>query len=188
MLHILLRRSLILAAQAALLGAGCAGARPPASAVAVSAVDTTSAEVPAQSASPAQSETPREVDSTECTLACEAPQMVPRPAAFPDYTQREIDDANEVLGAMHDDLLACYKKRVRVRPEAHGFITVDIVVGSDGRVAHVDTTGGALLGDGTMQCIVARISRGAFEPPHGGGTVHVRVPFSLRRVAPGEDP
>jgi hypothetical protein len=39
-----------------------------------------------------------------------------------------------------------------------------------------------------MGCIVHRIERGTFEPPHGGGTIHVRVPFSLRRVAPGEDP
>jgi hypothetical protein len=54
-------------------------------------------------------------------------------------------------------------------------------------VETVDTTGGAILGDTTMSCIVHRIERGAFEPPHGGGSLHVRVPFSLRRVAPGDD-
>jgi hypothetical protein len=53
--------------------------------------------------------------------------------------------------------------------------------------ATVETTGGAILGESTMSCIVHRIERGRFEPPHGGGTIRVRVPFSLRRVLPGEE-
>jgi hypothetical protein len=113
--------------------------------------------------------------------------MIRRPAIEPDYTQQEIDDATGVLAAMRDDLLACYTKRLRVNPSAHGFITVDIVVDRDGHVATVETTGGAILGESTMSCIVHRIERGRFEPPHGGGTIRVRVPFSLRRVLPGED-
>lgn len=88
---------------------------------------------------------------------------------------------------MHDDLLACYKKRVAVNPNAHGFITVDIVIDPDGRVRTVDTTGGAALGDGTMSCIVQRIKGASFERPHGGGTLRIHVPFSLRRLAPGDE-
>ncbi len=122
----------------------------------------------------------------ECTLYCELPQMLPR-APDPDYTQAEIDNVNVVLASMGDDLLACYKKRLRVLPNAHGFITVDIVIGDGGTVRGVETTGGAILGDKTMSCLVHRIERGTFEPPHGGGTIHVRVPFSLRRVVPGEE-
>ena len=65
-------------------------------------------------------------------------------------------------------------------PKAHGFITVDIIVGEDGHVRKVDTTGGAVLGDRTMACIVQRIQQGMFEPPHGGG------PLSLEVVADEE--
>ena len=113
--------------------------------------------------------------------------MIPRVAPEPNYTQREIDNATDVLSAMTGDLLACYKQRLRANPKAHGYITVDITVGSDGRVRKVDTTGGAILGDQTMACIVRRIQQGVFEPPHGGGNIHVQVPFSLEVVAVGEE-
>lgn len=124
---------------------------------------------------------------TECDLVCERAQAVPRAVDLPDYTQQATDNANAVLEGMHGDLLACYKKRVAVNPNAHGFITVDIVIDPSGHVRNVETTGGAVLGDGTMSCIVQRIKRGTFEPPHAGGTLRIHVPFSLRRVAPGEE-
>lgn len=124
---------------------------------------------------------------TECDLVCERAQAVARSADEPDYTAQATANANTVLEGMHDDLLACYKKRVAVNPNAHGFITVDIVIDPSGRVRNVETTGGAILGDGTMGCIVKRIQRAAFEPPHGGGTLRIHVPFSLRRVVPGDE-
>lgn len=83
---------------------------------------------------------------------------------------------------MHGDLLACYKKRLAVNPNAHGFITVDVLIEADGKVAQVETTGGAVLGEGTMACIVDRIKRATSDPVHGGGTQHIRVPFSLHRM------
>ena len=122
-----------------------------------------------------------------CDLVCERARIVARPADEPDYHARATENANTVLEAMHDDLLACYKKRVAVNPNAHGFITVDVIVGPDGGVRAVETTGGAVLGEGTMGCIVQRIRRASFDPPHGGGTLRIHVPFSLRRVAPGDD-
>jgi len=109
--------------------------------------------------------------------------MVPRAAPDPDYTQREIDNANSVLGSMTNDFLGCYKKRLRINPKAYGSIAVDILVGSDGHVRKVDTKGEGILGKSTMACIVHRIERGVFEPPHGGGTIHVQAPFSLQVVA-----
>jgi hypothetical protein len=124
---------------------------------------------------------------TYCDLVCERAMIVPRPADGPDYSARATDNANEVLAAMHDDLLACYQKRVAANPNAHGFITVDIVIDPEGHVRDVETTGGAILGERTMSCLVHRIRRGSFEPPHGGGTLRIHVPFSLRRVSPGDE-
>jgi outer membrane biosynthesis protein TonB len=122
-----------------------------------------------------------------CDLVCERAQAQARADDQPDYTTRATANANSVLEDMHGDLLACYKKRVAVNPNAHGFITVDIVIDASGHVQTVETTGGAILGEGTMACIVNRIKRASFEPPHGGGTLRIHVPFSLRRVAPGEE-
>jgi hypothetical protein len=132
------------------------------------------------------SEAASESGRVECKLRCEAPRMIPRVAPEPDYTQHEIDNATDVLSSMNSDLLACYKQRLRVNPKAHGYITVDILVGSDGRVHKVDTTGGAILGDQTMTCIVHRIQQGVFDAPHGGGNIHVQMPFSLEVVADDE--
>jgi len=113
--------------------------------------------------------------------------MIARAAPDPDYTQREIDNANMVLAGMTDDLLGCYKKRLRVNPKAQGSISVDIMVGSDGRVRKVDTSGATILGSSTVACIVHRIEQGVFEPPHGGGNIHVQVPFTLSVVSEGDE-
>jgi hypothetical protein len=128
-----------------------------------------------------------EPGAVACKLRCEAPRMIPRVGPERDYTQREVDNATTVLTAMNGDLLACYKQRLRVNPKAHGYITADILVGSDGRVGKVGRTGGAILGDKTMACIVHRIQQGVFEPPHAGGNIHVQVPFSLEVVAADDE-
>jgi hypothetical protein len=160
----------------ACLAAGCAPSLPPSNAPSAAGPTAESAATPES-----------EPGAVECKLRCEAPRLIPRVAPEPDYTQREIDNATSVLSSMTGDFLACYKKRLRVNPNAHGFITIDILVTSDGHVRKVDTTGGAILGDQTMACIVHRVEQGVCEPPHGGGNIHVQVPFSLQVVGPDDE-
>jgi hypothetical protein len=140
---------------------------------------------------PAPAPAPTPVVSTEpqtfCDLVCEQARVVAPKADKSDAFTQATENANKVLEAMQGDLLACYKKRVAVNPKAHGFILVDILVGPDGHVRTVDTTGGAILGEGTMSCIVDKVKTAIFAPPHAGGTLRVQVPFSLRSVAPGEE-
>ncbi len=175
----LLSSSLVSVACAALVA--CAGAAP------VPAVATpTSAPAPTTAPLAPTTEVTANAQSY-CDLVCERAQIVPRPADGPDYHEKATANANTVLEGMHDDLLSCYKKRVAVNPNAHGFITIDIVVDPDGKVRNVETTGGAVLGEKTMSCLVQRVQRASFDPPHNGGTLRIHVPFSLRRVAPGEE-
>jgi hypothetical protein len=184
-MHYVSRARIVTVATAVAL-LGCAGASAPRTPAAPALTATSAATVSSASEKAASTEITANA-VTECDLVCERAQIVPRPADGPDYNAKATANANAVLEGMHDDLLACYKKRVSVNPNAHGFITVDIVIDGEGRVRNVDTTGGAILGAGTMSCIVHRIERGSFERPHGGGTLHIHVPFSLRRVAPGEE-
>lgn len=123
---------------------------------------------------------------TVCDLVCERPQVMPRPSDGPDYEAKASENVNAVLEAMQPDLYACYTKRIRVNPKAYGFITVDLLIGQDGKVRKVETTGGAILGEGTMDCIADRMKKAEFEPPHGGGTMHVHVPFSLKPAEDGD--
>ncbi len=122
-----------------------------------------------------------------CDLVCEHAEVVSRPADQPDYTAKATENANRVLGAMKGDMLACYKKRILAYPQAQGFLSVQITVGDDGRVRSVNTTGGGTLGEGTIACVVKHIKRGVFEPHHGGGSMEIRVPFSMRRAVTGEE-
>lgn len=167
---------------AGLVLVGCAPASAPQPVVATS---TSATAPPTPKTSPTTEVTAD--PQTECDLVCERAKVVPRPADGPDYNEKATANANTVLEGMHDDLLSCYKKRVAVNPNAHGFITIDIIVDPDGKVRNVETTGGAILGDATMSCLVQRVKRASFDPPHNGGTLRIHVPFSLRRVAPGEE-
>jgi len=167
----------------ALVVAGCAESAPPPAVPAPKASSPTTA-----AASTAAPPSPEITAGTQsfCDLVCERAMIVPRPADGPDYNEKATANANTVLEAMHDDLLACYQKRVAANPDAHGFITVDIVIDPGGHVQAVETTGGAVLGEKTMGCLVQRVRRASFDPPHGGGTLRIHVPFSLRRVAPDD--
>ena len=85
----------------------------------------------------------------ECDLVCERAKLAVQPAIEVDYSVKALSNANSVLESKQPGMLACYKKRVAVAPNAHAFITVDVVIGPDGHVQSVETTGGALLGDQT---------------------------------------
>jgi outer membrane biosynthesis protein TonB len=158
----------------AVLLAGCASAPPPAP-----VTQTTASAGP----STTTGVTPSAGPFVECDLVCERAKVV---SAQPDHHAQATANVNRVLEAMHPQLLACYEKRVVASPDAHGFITVDILVAPDGSVRDVGTTGGALLGARTMDCIVEQVRKAKFDPPHGGGTMRVEVPFSLRTAAQAE--
>jgi hypothetical protein len=136
---------------------------------------------------PAKAPEPRSTVTLTAAEIASDPRTEPRPAVEPDYHARATANADAVIESMHDDLLACYDKRVAANPNAHGSITVEMVVDPSGHVSAVETTGGALLGDGTMKCIVQRVKKASFDPPHGGGTMRIQVPLSLRRAADGDE-
>lgn len=118
---------------------------------------------------------------------CERAQVM---GGTPDGTADRVtstEGANRVLTSIQPQLLACYRKRVAARPDAHAFMSIDILVGPDGKVREAETTGGALLGKPTIECILGHIKGAQFDPPRGGGTMRIQVPFSLRRAAPGDD-
>lgn len=144
---------------------------------------------PAPPATPAVTTTSAEPATVGCELVCEGVEVVPeaaRAADSPDHHAAAVADANRVIASMHDDLLACYKKRLAENPRAHGFVTLDIVIEETGRVRKIESTGGALLGAATMRCMTTRVERATFAPVHGGGTLRLQIPLTLRTVSPGE--
>jgi hypothetical protein len=135
----------------------------------------------------AMTTTTEEEPAEACELNCGTASVTARPST-PDHHAAAVADADRVFRSMHEDLLACYKKRVRARPNAHAFVTVDVVVKEDGSVSWTETTGGAhLMGGGALKCITDRIEKAHFLPVVGGGTRRIHVPLTFRMLAPGED-
>lgn len=167
----LIMRTTLLSSLACCLLAACA-TKPPAPPAEVSSITTTTRAVTA--------EAPR------CEMVCEGAEVIAQVPEQPDYHARAVADANAVFGSIHDELLACYAKRLRVDPNAHAYLTVDVVIGRDGRVQRTELTGGARLGKEAIACIVERVEGATFEPVAGGGTRRVHVPLTFRRVGPDE--
>jgi hypothetical protein len=133
-----------------------------------------------------------------CASRASAPPMVPdedsetpvgtatltsEDVIVPVRPQIEIDDharaereAGETFRKLHPDFLACWVKRLELDRRAHGYLVIEAVLDAEGRVKKVEATGGARLGD-AVGCIVRRVTRTRFNPPHGGGTWRVRVPL-----------
>lgn len=163
---------------------GCAGATSdPASPEPASSTRA----APAAPAASASAQPAAEEEPVVCDMWCERAKILEQDRLNPDHISADDAAVNAVLDAMKDDLLACYQTRLKAVPTAHGFITVRIVIAPNGAVKDVTTKGGAVLGEGTMDCIVARIKKAQFDPPRGGGTLTVEAPFGLRKVAPGDD-
>lgn len=110
-----------------------------------------------------------------CELVCEGARI-----EGVDHHAAAVKNADEVVAAMHDDLLACYQARVRTHPRANASLTFDIVIGPDGSVRSIETTGGSMLGPKTVKCMTDRLERGTFAPVYGGGTLRIHVPITLR--------
>jgi len=98
------------------------------------------------------------------------------------FTIRETRNADAIVASMHDDFLACFKKHARTARSGET-ISLDILIGSDGKVKDVAGTsapGLALV----RECILRRVREANFDPPHGGGTLRIHVPEALRVEAP----
>ncbi len=164
--------------RAALLGLGLSGflafacTRPPPPEAPRGTTTVTSTEVAA---------TP-----VECTLSCETATLTTPGALQPDHHAAATRNIDEVFASMHDDLLACYRARVRTNPRAHAFLVLTLVLEPDGRVRRVTTTGGAHLGDGGLRCITRRVEQATFAPVHDGGTLSAEIPLVFRRLGPDD--
>ena len=90
------------------------------------------------------------------------------------------DEATRIFRAMHPHLVACYAKRLVSHPNARAYLVIDVLVGADGRPRDVSTSGGALLGTDTVECVTRHVRTATFAPPENGGTSRVRIPFTFR--------
>jgi len=91
----------------------------------------------------------------------------------------EERDAAAVFRTLHPDLVTCLGQSRAPRRGGHAYVTAEVLVGPDGEVRGVSTTGAAQIGRRAMACVERRIARATFRAPRHGGTRRVSVPFAF---------
>ena len=83
-----------------------------------------------------------------------------------------------VIRANLNQIRLCYEQLLDRSPSAAGKLSVDFVIGANGRVAKIEIAPGATITDSTMQrCVTEKIQRWDFPKPRGPISVDVKYPF-----------
>ncbi len=92
---------------------------------------------------------------------------------------------DEKLKSAQPGILACYERALKAKPDAHGTVSVDFVVGLEGKVVHAAATLGddAQFDDATVRCLLTEIEKLEFPPPTGG-RVFLNYPIRLEAPKP----
>jgi outer membrane biosynthesis protein TonB len=93
---------------------------------------------------------------------------------------------DEKLKSAGTGIQACYERGLKSKPDLHGEVNIDFVVGTDGKVARAAAAEGdnALDDAATVDCILAEIRKLEFPPPKGG-RVFINYPLRLEPPKPG---
>ena len=78
----------------------------------------------------------------------------------------------------------CYERELRLNPTLSGRVESTLVIAADGSVATAKIRMSTLGNPTVEQCVIATLVRLQFDPPPGGGVVHVRYPFVFNPVTP----
>jgi hypothetical protein len=92
---------------------------------------------------------------------------------------------DEKLKSIAPGIHACYERALKTKPDLRGSLSINFVVGTDGKVAHADASDGEEPFDDapTVECILAEIKKLEFPPP-SGGRVFINYPLRLEPPKP----
>jgi hypothetical protein len=92
---------------------------------------------------------------------------------------------DERLKSVGPAVSACYERALKTRPELRGNLSINFVVGTDGKVAHADSgpVDDPLEDAPTVSCILDEIRKLDFPPP-SGGRVFLNYPLRLEPQKP----
>ena len=92
---------------------------------------------------------------------------------------------DEKLKSVAPAVQACYARSLKTQPNLRGSVSVNFVVGPDGKVAHTEAgeTDDALTDAPTVDCILAEIGKLVFPEPKGG-RVFINYPLKLEPTKP----
>jgi hypothetical protein len=91
---------------------------------------------------------------------------------------KEVVD--EKLKSAQPAIAACYERGLKAKPDLRGNVSLNFVVGEDGKVAHAEASevDDALSDSATVDCILSEIRKLVFPAP-SGGRVFLSYPLKL---------
>jgi hypothetical protein len=155
--------------------------------LAVAAVGFSTVGSVAGSGQPATSSAPAAPSSASTAVADQKPEP-PTPAATVNASPAPDADVGGGKGQLSQEVIrrimrgasgafrACYERGLASNPKLAGKVDVHFVIGLDGSVRKVTTSGSTLTDKGVLRCIAARVSATRFPSP-GGDTVEVTYPI-----------
>jgi hypothetical protein len=92
---------------------------------------------------------------------------------------------DERLKSAAPAVAACYERALKAKPDLRGNLSINFVVGPDGKVAHADSgpADDPLDDAPTVSCILDEIRKLEFPPP-SGGRVFLNYPLRLEPQKP----
>ncbi len=82
-------------------------------------------------------------------------------------------------------IIYCYEQGLQTSPSLSGRVTMDFVIGGNGRVRTAQVANTSLRSQAVENCIAGRLRNWTFPQPKGQVDVKVSYPFVLRRVGQG---
>ena len=161
-----------------LVVAGCASSPPPAPPVAATPP-------PAQEPQPAEPEKPAATasgddsgavaESASAALATGPVVAIGDPKSAGDLDKAVI---RRYVRRNIQKIRACYEAELANVPKLAGTLTVQFVIGRDGKVISANPSG---LGNWNVEnCVAEVIQKIEFPKPRGGGSIQVSYPFTFR--------
>jgi hypothetical protein len=114
------------------------------------------------------------------------PEPTPEPATeaepFPEVAVEgslDRDIIRRVVRSHVHEIRECYNAGLTADPELRGRVTIDFIIGGDGKVTSSVVYESTLKDTAVPKCIVEAATTWLFPKPAGGGNVTVRYPFNL---------
>lgn len=111
-----------------------------------------------------------------------APESAPESDPAPEATvvgSLDRDIIRRVVQRHVDEIRDCYNAGLTKDPELEGRVTIDFIIGGEGRINSAVVHESTLKDLAVPKCIVKAVEEWVFPEPSGGSTVTVRYPFNL---------
>ena len=87
------------------------------------------------------------------------------------------DVVDTIVRQRKDRIRLCYERQLNFKPSLSGKLTVQFVIGKEGKVLQATLSEDTMKDDAVRNCLLSEVKTWNFPKPSGGGVVTVDYPF-----------